>query len=510
MLWQISKLILTLWRNRLRQLFRHAPYLWLVVVLACICYLGGAYLGHDFFYQALAPLTIGGQQNAVLKSIIIAGFFCSFGLSAFMLLVVVLLFTPDDTTLKRIFLPLPISASQQRLGVVLPGIILLLIAQMLLWIPILPVFVQLGLAQPFPLLGATMLGLLCYNAATMAFYQAILYVTTLLFGADRAGMRTTAMGLTMTIGLVLLMIPLIYGGVALVKKQIGWLIFSPSYWMLLVLDARPVMVFAGIALLLAASFLSILLYVFFVERCDKLALGTKGHWVPLRRLSFPRSFFLTSCIYELKSLIRDEQLVIGIFMVMGIWLTAMGAIFWIEKSNSLLSSALLQVTGYFITVMLCASAQLSWGRDHSAYRVLASTPLQRPRFLNGKLYTNFLVSLGCWLLFIGPLVWISNAPTLLLNLLPLLLIGCLFSFCLGIALPYSQDDPLSMLPAVGVVTVLALPVYMFAQYAQGFLAQIPGTLLQICVQYSVILVILGVLYIAIHKLNQRKLEASRD
>ncbi|GCE13435.1 hypothetical protein [Tengunoibacter tsumagoiensis] len=511
MFWQISKLILTLWRNRLRQLFRRAPYLWFIVLLLGMCYLSGAYLAHDFFYQALLPLASGRSQNLVLNSILLSGFFCSFGISAFILLIAFLLLTPDDTVLKRIFLPLPISATQQRCGVVLPGFMLLLASQCLLWVPILPIFVQLGLAQPLPLLGATIFGLLCYNAMTLAFHQGILYVTTLLFGADRAAIRTTAMGLTMSVGLILLMIPLIYSGVELVRGQIGWLIFLPSYWMLLVLDSRPIIIFTGVALLLSVSFICALLYLFFIERSDKLVLGTKGYWVPLRGLTFPRNFFLTSCVYELKSLLRDEQLVIGLFMIIGIWLAAIGANSWIGKSNVLLNFALLQVAGYLITMMLCAAAQLSWGRDRRAYQVLASVPLQRRRFLDGKLSTTFLVSAGCWLLLMGLLVWITNTSGLLLELLPLLLVGNLFSFCLGIALPYSPDDPLSMLPALFIVTVLSLPAYIFAQYIQGILEQVPGGVwAHIGVQYGGITVILGALYIAIHIWSQKKLEASHD
>lgn len=511
MYWQISKLVMTMWKNRFRQILRRAPYLWLVLGLVPLCYVGGAYLAYDFVFKSLQPLAANTYQTLYLKPIIISAFFCSFGLTAFVLMIAALLFSPDETSLKRIFTPLPLSASQQRFGVLFPGIIFLFIAQNLLWVPTLLALMQLGFAQLLPLILATLCGLLCYNALTLAFHQGILYGTALVFGTERVNIRTTATGLSISAGMVLLMIPLILGGQALSTGQLGWMVFVPSYWMVLGLSSSPTLMLAGLGLLLATGLVCLVLYIFFIERCERLALGTKGHWVPLRRFSFPRSFFLSSCVYELKAMSRDQQLVVGLVMVIGGWLAAAIALLWIGKSNLLLKQGLVEITVDLITVLLCAIAHMSWGRDRQTYRVLASAPLDMRRFLNGKLCTNFLVIVTCWLLLVGTIAWIGGEMASMPNQLPLLCLGSIFCFWLGIAVPYSANDSLSMLLVMGIMTVLGLPFYMLFQLAQSTLAQLPGgDSTRLLVQFSATLALLAALYIAIHQLNRLRMEKDRD
>src|SRR5579875_2850453 len=106
--WQISRLVILIWRNRLRQLFRRMPALWLVVLLAVISYCGGAYLGYGFFYKITQLTASSGSTFPQLRTIIVTAFFSTFGLTAFILVSFALLFTPEETTLKRILAPLPI------------------------------------------------------------------------------------------------------------------------------------------------------------------------------------------------------------------------------------------------------------------------------------------------------------------------------------------------------------------------------------------------------------------
>nr|BBH92947.1 hypothetical protein KTA_11460 [Thermogemmatispora argillosa] len=511
MFWQISRLVILIWRNRLRQLFRRMPALWLVVLLAVISYCGGAYLGYGFFYKITQLTASSGSTFPQLRTIIVTAFFSTFGLTAFILVSFALLFTPEETTLKRILAPLPISPMQQRPGLLLPGIILLFLAQNLLWLPALLAFIQAGLATPLQLLLAVFFGLLAYNAITLAFHQAALYGITRLFGAERVDLRSAALGLSIALGMVLFTLPLILGAQALLARQPGWLILTPAYWMALILQPDLLRAVAGLGLLSAIGLLGGGIYAFCVERCERLAVGTRGQWVPLRQLSFPSSLFMSSCLYELKGIARDQQLVVGLMMVVAGWLVATVAVFWTRASNPLLSYALLELALDLTTVLLCAIAQMSWGRDSHAYRVLASTPLEVHRLLDGKLFANLVVIAGGWVLLVGVLTWAGNNPLLLPQRLPLLCIGCFLCFALGIAVPYSTEDPLSMLTATGVMVILGLPLYMLFQLAQEALARLPGGMAaQMLVQTAAALLIMGMLYLGIHQLADVKMEKDRD
>ncbi|WP_376793848.1 hypothetical protein [Thermogemmatispora sp.] len=511
MFWQISRLVILSWRNRLRQLFRRMPALWLVTFLAMISYCGGAYLGYNYFYKSIQLTTSSSSIFPQLRTIVVTTFFNTFGLTAFILVSFALLFTPEETTLKRILAPLPISSIEQRLGLLLPGIILLFLAQNLLWLPALLAFIQVGLATPLQLLLVVFLGLLAYNAITLAFHQAVIYGITRLFGAERVDLRSTGLGLSMALGMILVTLPLILGAQALLAREPGWLFLTPAYWMVQILQADALKATAGLGLLSAMVLLGAAIYAFCVERCERLAAGTRGQWVPLRRLSFPPSLFMSSCIYELKGICRDPQLVVGLVTMIAGWLAATVAVFWTRASNPLLSYALLELALDLTTVLLCAIAQMSWGRDSRAYRVLASTPLEAHRLLDGKLFTNLVVIVGGWLLLIGILTSVGNNPLLLPQRLPLVCIGCFLFFALGIAVPYSIEDPLSMLTVTGVMVVLGLPFYMLFQLAQEALVRLPGgAATQIFVQTVAALLIMGMLYPVIHWLAELKMEKDRD
>ncbi|RAQ94009.1 hypothetical protein [Thermogemmatispora tikiterensis] len=282
----------------------------------------------------------------------------------------------------------------------------------------------MGLATPLQLLLAVFLGLPAYNGITLAFHQAVLYGTTRIFGAERVDLRSTALRVSMALGMVLFTLPLILGAQALLARQPGWLILTPAYWILLILQSDLLRAIAGLGLLSALGLLGVVIYAFCVERCERLAVGTRGQWVPLRRLSFPSSLFMSSYLYELKGIARDQQLVVGLVMVVAGWLVATVAVFWTRASNPLLSYGLLELALDLITFLLCAIAQMSWGRDSRAYHVLASTPLDVHLLLDGKLSANLVVIVGGWVLLIGVLTWAGNNPLLLLQRLPLLCTGC--------------------------------------------------------------------------------------
>lgn len=353
--------------------------------------------------------------------------------------------------------------------------------------------------------------MLAYNAITLAFHQAVLYGTTRLFGAERIDLRSTALGASTGLGMALFTLPLLLGAQALLARQPGWLVPTPAYWMVLILQPDLLRAIEGLGLLSAVGLLGIVIYAFFVERCEHLAVGTRGQWVPLRRLAFPSSLFMSSCLYELKGITRSQQVVVGLMMVFAGWLIATVAVFWARASNPLLSYALLELTLDLTTVLLCSIAQMSWGRDTRSYRVLASTPLEVHRLLDGKLFANLVVIVGGWVLLVGVLTWAGNNPLLLPQRLPLLCVGCFLCFALGIAVPYSTEDPLSMLTVAGVMVILGLPLYILFLQAQEALARLPGGMAaQMLVQTAAALLIMGMLYLGIHQLADVKMEKDHD
>jgi hypothetical protein len=508
MSWEISRLILLVWRNRLRQLFRQMPALWLLVPFGLLYYLGGAYLGYSFIEQGLQPLVAVEASQPLLATLVRVAFFNFFGLSTFMLVSIAVLFTPRETTLKRLLAPLPISPLHFRWGSLLPGMLLLFVAQGLLWLPLLLALVNVGLATPWQMALAVICGLVCYNALTLAFHEGVFYIVTRIFGRERPYLRSSAMGLSMAVGLVLLTIALILAAQALLTKQPGWLVVVPAYWMTFILEPDPLRVMLGISLLMVGALLGGGLYTLALAGHERLFVGAGGQWVPWRRLSFPRSRFLSYCLYEFKAIWRDQEVCIGLVLIVGIAIAALVGIRW-SGSNALLA-LLLQGSLLLISVLLIGLAQLSWGRDRRHYPLLTSTPLEMRRFIDGKLCTNLAVITVCWLVLASLLAAAAGSWGTLLATFPLVWPGSLLCFIIGIVFPYSLDDPVSMMRATAVMAVLGLPLYLLYQQAQHALLQLPGgPVVHGLAVGAAVLLVCSAGYVAVQQLCAWKMEQQR-
>src|SRR5512145_1693773 len=138
-----------MWRNQLRRLLLRYPVLWGMLVIAPLVYIGGSYLLHVALYRMLSDIANAPRFPPNGVQIIAFSFFSSFGLTAFLMTMIVHLLSPDDTVFSRIFAPLPISLHQQYLGTMLPGFLCLFVGQLAMWGPVFGAFVR---SFPVPLL----------------------------------------------------------------------------------------------------------------------------------------------------------------------------------------------------------------------------------------------------------------------------------------------------------------------------------------------------------------------
>jgi hypothetical protein len=384
---------------------------------------------------------------------------------------------------------------QIGIGLLLPALFPLLLIQGVFWLPGLLALVQAGLITPLQLGLTFLLGLLCYNALTLAFHQVVLYGAARLFGVERQGLRISTLGLSCALGIVLLTVPEMLLGPALLAHQIGLLALAPSYWMTLILEPGLGSPLLGAGLLTLVTLLAGGLYAFMLDRYQRLTTGTRGQWVPLRRLPFGPSLFLSACVYELKSICRDQHLIVGWVLLIGLWLAALVGIWLTRATQPLVCLAIAVLALGVLLLGLVSVSQTSWGRDRVAYRLLTVTPLELRRLWAGKFWTCLALTELSWLLAALVLVLTAGLPALLLQwLLPALLLAPL-CFLLGILFPYSSDDQLSTLVMGGVLLLLELPLFLGSALLQNELSALPGGLpTQLLLQLGLGLLLIGLLY----------------
>jgi hypothetical protein len=471
MCWQVSELILRSWRNRVRSALRRHPALFLLVGLLPLIYLQGAVLTHLAIYRVLSDMSRAALPLPSFREAIAYSFSSSFGLTAFLLVVLATLISPEENLLTQTLAPLPIPRRQVRIGLLMPAGGLLLLAQAGVWAPPLAAFVRGGFGSPLGLLGACLLGLVCYATLALLLLRVALLAVGLIFGSDRVAPRAAAVPLAVVVGLIALTVASAAGESALLTgSRPGWLWLVPGRWMALVVDGGRSAA-TGLALL-AGTAVGAGLAVVALLGLDDAAARTRGGWSPLRGLPFPTNQLVAGAVYELKSLARDEQVVLGASFVALTAVGATGAVGWLRVHTDNLWSPLIAVaTGYLVTLLLCIGAQMSWGRDRDSRRVLAVTPLNPALLVMAKVAANMAAVGLLWLLLLGLLTSADGQPQMLLQLAPLVPLGCLFAFLVGIVIPYSPKDPLSIVLAATMLLLFGAPAQVGAQQAGAFVQQ---------------------------------------
>ncbi|WP_156025433.1 hypothetical protein [Thermogemmatispora carboxidivorans] len=511
MFWHVSRLVITTWRHRLAQLLRRLPGLWLLLPLLLLVLPLTGLLMYGFFRELGESLLTKGALGELLRPLVTLSL-CNFYLIfSFIILTLIIMLSPDDTRLRRMMLPLPLSALQLRIGLLLPGLLTLLVVQGLLWGPALLALMTLGVITPFQLVLALVLALLCYNLLTLAFHQAMLYGALRLFGGEHQGVRFSVLGLSLALGLVLLEAPIFTLLPGLSTALPLWTLLWPARWMALVLEPHPEAILSGVVLLLAATLLAGLLYALLLEGCERLVSGTRGQWAPLRRLPFAPPLWWTACLYELKSLCRSPYLVIDGVMIFGVWLAALVGLLLTRTANPLFHLTLAQAVPPLFLPLLAGFGQSSWGRDRRAYRLLAATPLELRLLLSAKFWTCLGLTLLLWALATLVLLLVAGLPALLLLWLPPALILTPLCFLMGILLPYSPDDPLSMLTLGLALFLVDLPLSILYLSIQRVLPASPGgSWVQMLIEVAIALVLVLALYRGSLWLGTTHLEHERD
>lgn len=473
MYWHISKLILTTWRNRLRQLFSRSPALWGLILVLLIIYGVGSYQLYFATYHFFQIFSKVVSLVTRFKPAVYYAFVSLFGISSFMLMVVSIQLSPSETVLRRVLTPFPIPLHQQRIGVLLPGLLFLCSGQLILWIPIMLSFIQAGMAKPLALLCTTIAGLMCYSVIALVFFQFVLYLITRLFGTERVGLQRVAVGLSLMLGLVGLVVSLYLGQTSLLTGRPIWLWFMPSFWMTLMLTGNGRELIIGAAILLFTTFVGIGLYIKLVKHYELLLSGTKGLWVPFKNISFGKHVLTASTVYELKTMHRDQELVTSLGIIIGIGVAAVCTIVWLRLTHSIWRDMVTSVTISFFTFLLCTLAQFSWGRDHQTRRILRSMPLNSHTFVNGKLLSNVWITIVYWIIVGGSIALVSGNVSSLLTQVPLFLLGIFLAFWLGIVFPRSPDSPFSSILFTGVVLIFGVPLMMLVQEVLKFIDHLP-------------------------------------
>ncbi|MBX5455497.1 MAG: hypothetical protein IRZ31_01245 [Thermogemmatispora sp.] len=495
MFWHVSRLVITTWRHRLAQLLRRMPGLWLLLPLLLLALPLTGLLAYGFFHELGESLLVGDGLVQQLRPLVMLSLCNLFLVFSFMILSLVIMLSPDDTRLRRMMLPLPLSSLQLRVGLLLPGLLMLMVIQSLLWGPAWLALVNLGLITPLQLVLALVLALLCYDLLTLAFHQAMLYGALRLFGRERPGIRLSILGLGLVVGLVLLDLPLFTLTSVPPEGLPAWTLLLPVRWMALVLEPHPEAVLAGVGLLLTGALLTGALYGLLLVRCERLTTGTRGQWAPLRWLPFTPRLWWASCAYELKSLCRYDYLVIDSVTVFGIWLAALVGLLLTRTANPLLFLLLAQVAPPVFLPLLASLSQTSWGRDRQAYRVLAATPLELHLLLSAKFWTCLVLTFVLWSLATLVLLLVAGHPDLMLLWLPPALLLPPLCFVMGILLPYSTDDPLSTLTVGAVLLLIDVPLSMLYLHIQEMLHSLPGgTIVQMLIEIAAALLLVLALY----------------
>lgn len=464
MFWQISKIILRMWRNRIYHLIQRYPLLLVFFIVLPVVYIGGAYLFYAATYRALSVIPMESQNISQPDQLILFSVFNSFSLVSFLLMIISIIFSPNETTVSRIFAPLPINPSQLHTGIILPGLSLFYVAQIALWLPVFVAIMQTLNISIWQMCLAILLGLIFHSVFASYLYQLTHYLTIRVFGSERIGLRSIAIPLSIVFGVsIIALLGLL--GVRLLAQSISstWLWIIPAFWMSSVAGSNLINVILGICILTVLSIGLVRLYILLLDNLAKLVDGTKGGWVPFRGITFGRDTWQASCAYELKVIGRDQQTIVGIFLVIAMVSVLSIAILWLRLSNSLFPvEIVVQITGYLSTVALCTVAYKSWGRERENQSILAITPLSFKTFINGKIFANMVSVSIIWLLITLVLSLLSNNFFLFVEF-RLLILGTIISFFIGTLLPWSTKDPLSTIVSLSLFMMFGIPLQLIIQ-----------------------------------------------
>lgn len=464
MFWQVSKLILRIWRNKFRYLFQRYPILWAVTFILPVFYILGSFLFHSAIYRVLSDMVASDMFPDNAAQIIGFSSFSNFGLITLLLITLSILLSPNSTSVNTILTPLPIKLYHQHIGILLPGLLFLLIAQISAWFPVFLAFIRAQLSHSITTVIAVLFGLLCYSVLTLTLYQLSIYVVARVFGKERPGLQSVSLPLVIILGIIALVVSMTLGVTGMASGHVPiWLWLVPAFWMSLIFTGNNIIV--GLLVLLSVSIASLYFYVSLLKRNLQLADGTKGYWIPLRRLPFGKKIMQACCIYEWKTALRDQQLVLGLALIIGIFMASVGAVLWLRNQANLLSAQLLlQVILYLGTLLLCFVAQMSWGRDSEYRRLMTIVPLKSQTLMTGKIMANVIAISVLWFTLSGLLVVSGSQTEILASAFRFVPLGILGAFLLGILVPYSVKDPLSMTLMIALVTLLGVPIqFLFQQ-----------------------------------------------
>jgi hypothetical protein len=485
--------------------------LWVLLAILPLLYLSGAYLT----YEAVSGV-VGGSvltSRPRFAQTVLFTTFSSLGVSAFLSVSIVSLLSPDETVIVRVLAPLPISAVHRRIGTMLPGLLLLVVAQAGWWLPALAALATNGYASPALLTGVAVFGLLSYGTGSLLWFQLSLSIVTSLIGSERIGLRSISLPLGIVIGLIGLTTSLAIGAFSLLAGSVQpWLWLVPSFWMSLVLgqaDLAPT----------ALGMMALVLFPLIAGGCYIALLntyaagsGNKGAWVPLRWLPFSRSLIRSCMAYEAKAAARDPNLMLGFGLVITTLVAAIVAGVWLRVHHNNLWRPLL-VTGaaYLGTLLLCSAAQMSWGRDQDQRRVLAVTPLSPTKVVVGKLLTNAVGIFLLFAVFVGALTYSGGEPAVFADQLRVVPLAVLVAFLLGVAIPYNNRDPLVMSIATAALVLFGAPLQILLSRGLVFIQaawHLPSLALNSLTLVAYVGVAFGCL-LGILKLDRRRLQRDR-
>lgn len=506
MFWHITKLILRTWGHRWQRLTDLYPLLWVGVVLFPLLYMGGAALLHGGVYEMLAPMTTASAPNLALA--LRFTLFSSFGFTVSLLTAFAYMLTPDESLIERVMTPLPISPWQRQLGAFLPGLLLLAVAQLLLWAPMLSVFPRLQISSLAPLIITSVLGLFCYMLMIVGLYQLGAYVMRRTFGVQSAALRGPVLAVMIALNMLAQTGMTIAGGSALTtNKPLGWLWTFPAYWMAVALGPNSLEGWAALGLLVVATLIGCVCYGVGLQGNAKLADGTRGLWLPLRGMPLSRPVLLSVMVYEWKATARDYALVTGMVLWATLEVGAGSAVLWYRSHTDPSTAYTITQAMLALSAMALATiAQTSWGRDQTSRRLLASLPITPQTWLHGKLLANGMVIGGLWLLGAVGRSALVGEPLPLFDVCLILVPLVLFAFLVGIMVPYSNQDPLATMMALGLILIIGVPALLLSsQGVDLLLAMLPTDYVAPSLVTGYIL-LLAMIYLGIVQFDRMKQE----
>lgn len=471
MFWLVSRLILRIWYNRIKVVLSKYPSLWLVVILLPVIYVSGSSLFYIATSQVFEFIPERTTSFPRLQQVTTFSLFSSFFLLAFLLLSLLITTAPNETTFQRLLAPLPVNDYQRVIGLLLPGILIFLMAQMAVWTPVFIAFFQKLHIPLWQLSITVLLGLACCITCSLSLYQAAFYGASRLLGAKRSGLRHSVIPLGMVIGICAIAFTTTVGSQALTTsiQPPTWLWFYPTFWMTQALSSNPGNSTLGISLLLLATFLSSYTHRYLLYATAGLIDGTRGNWVPLRCLPLRHSSWLTCCIYEVKAISRDLQVIIGQTLLISLIAAVCGLAIWLmHQGNTVIVEPLVHITASMSAVAMCAVAHMSWGRDVAQRQLFAITPLAPHILLTGKIIANLVAITIMWLIPITVIVLITKQTTIF-GAFWLLPVGAVAAFLFGVVVPFSPNDPLSIFVATGIFLIFGLPAQLIIQELVGFI-----------------------------------------